>query len=93
MMIKWAPSVSLGVNLGDAQMIQCGKAADSLDGNGLHIDMPALQPQPLPSGLLLPRPQSPVMLPLHQSRHCQAIQRGNLPEPSISIVRDGPSGS
>ena len=50
---KCVLGTSTGVDLGDAQMTQRGKAADAStttpdgNGHGLHIDMPALQPQPV----------------------------------------------
>ena len=64
---------STGVDLGDAQITQRGKAGDAAPaGNGLHIDMPALQPQPaIPTqstptseapgfGHVASRPESPL---------------------------------
>lgn len=57
---KCGLGTSTGVDLGDAQMTQRGKAADAApDANGLHIDMPALQPQPVNPTQWTPTSEAP----------------------------------
>lgn len=57
---KGVLGTSTGVDLGAAQMTQRGKA----DGNGLHVDMPALRPQPVTPAQWTPTSEAPGFGPV-----------------------------